>query len=88
MRIKTFAATLTALAVLAGGSLASASSTYPNERPDTFKVVSEVAKKSVAAGTIFSGSELARRGLSADDIVRVSVLPSNGMIDPSSRGDL
>lgn len=81
--------TLSALVLGLAAVTPAAALTQQHERPDIHRTIShDGQKKSVTAGTIYHGAELSRLGLKADDVISVTVLPSNNQIDRPSRGDL
>ena len=55
----------------------------PEAEPGTLKAV----RVEVEAGKLYSPSDLASSGLSAEDLIPVSSFASSGKIDPSSRND-
>lgn len=86
MTFKTFSAALSAVAVLAAAVPASAVP-FGNERPDVNATAGTAEKTRVDAGSLFIGKELARSSVEADTQIAVSVFPSSGEVDRSSRGD-
>lgn len=77
------AALLSALA-----PVAQAATEYPrNERPDRGTVLFVPETIAVSAGTILTQKELTRRNIKANTILDVSVFPSSGVVDRSSRND-
>ncbi|WP_372802864.1 hypothetical protein [Paracoccus seriniphilus] len=86
MTFKSFSAILTAVAVL-GAALPANAARQEHERPD-FPVRAEAEiTRQVAAESVLIGKELVRRDIDGDRLITVTVFPSSGLIDPSSRGD-
>lgn len=68
-------------------TLLAAPAAFAMERPEFINPESQpLVQKEVIAGSIFSTKELARRGLAADDIISVSVIPSGGSAVRLGRG--
>ncbi|MDB6177003.1 hypothetical protein PAF17_05715 [Paracoccus sp. Z330] len=86
MTFKNISAALTAVAILAGAASATAAP-FANERPDLNATAGVAEKTEVTAGTIYRGKELQRRDVDAGREIAVTVIPSSGKIDRSSRGD-
>lgn len=79
--------TLSTVIVLVAGA-ASAAIDPQHERPEAYTAsVSAIQKVQITAGSLLSGKELQRAGLSADDAVEVTQFPSTGTVDRRSRDD-
>ncbi|MGZ3216683.1 hypothetical protein [Paracoccus sp. T5] len=76
---------LTAVLASLAAVPASAGSMGMNERPEFVRPSMTAMTVDRRAGDIYDTRDLARRGLSANDIVQVTALPRGGMVDFSSR---